>query len=286
MRTSESMVVFAKMNGLGNKILIADLRNLPLDTLIEPSAILNLAKSDITQFDQMMVIYQAESYIIKIYNADCSMAGACGNGMRCVSKYIFEQTGEKLINCLVENRILVCEYKDENNIFVSMGQPDFSAQAIGLNYQIDDTSAVKLHEALPPAFLVSVGNPHAVFFLSNLPEIAQVKSLGKKLEHHPIFTNRCNISFAKMQNSNNIKLYTWERGAGLTQACGSAACASLIAAIKLGLASDSAYIHCLGGVLETSWKIGREVILGGKADLEFYGKFNINNGEFELWPPK
>lgn len=286
MQTQQSMAAFAKMHGLGNQIFIADLRDFPLSTTIDPTIILRLAQDEQSKFDQMMVIYQADDYIIKIYNADASLAGACGNGMRCVTKYLHTQTGQNIFKCRTKSGLLLCEYRDKNNIFISMGQPNFSSAALGLTHEIADTSAVSLRPDLPPAFLVSMGNPHAIFFMDELPALPRIKQLGEQLEKHAIFNNRCNISFAKVLDKHNIKLYTWERGAGLTQACGSAACASFVAAAKTGACTTNAHIHCLGGILEIAWQEGQEVRLGGAAKFEFSGKFNINNGEFELCPPK
>lgn len=279
---NKHLAPFAKMHGLGNQIFIADLQAFALDTSIDSSVILQIAQDKTTHFDQMMVIYKQDEYIIKIYNADGSKAGACGNGMRCVSRYIYETSGQRSINARTCNGLLHCEYRQENEISVQMGKPAFSSEAIGLSYDVDSTACVVLHPQLPPAFLLSMGNPHAIFFLDRMLSLPDIKTLGALLENHDIFKNRCNISFAKVIDKHNIQLYSWERGAGLTQACGSAACACLVAAIEKNLCQSYASIMCLGGQLKVLWKQSEQVELIGPADLEFYGNFNINNGKFKL----
>lgn len=268
---------FAKINALGNQILVFDIDNIKNFSLIFNSLLNN---NDI-YFEQMMIISKNKenihSFELSIYNNDGSKAGACGNGMRAVMQYVYHKYNTKLA-CFVtsQGRYLSCEYINDENILVNMGKPEFNSLALGLTRNIKNIDNVKLDNNLPAASLVSVGNPHAIFFLDTLPSLELIIEKGALLEKHSLFKDKCNISFAKIDDIHCISLRTWERGAGLTKACGSAACATHIAAFKRNLCSNQTLIKLLEGNLTINWSLEHDIIMIGPSIIEFFGKININ----------
>jgi diaminopimelate epimerase len=238
-----------KMNGLGNEIVILDLRG--SDLSVVASEVRAIGRGEGLHFDQLMVLFDPRSEgtdaFMKIYNIDGSEAGACGNGTRCVAWMLMRDgTRDRL----------VLETAMGGLLSIDMGQPRLAWNEIPLSYPIQDTASVVLdipvQSDLPPATLVNMGNPHAVFFLDPDQE-PDLEKLGPMLEHHPIFPDRANISFARIIAPDNIILNVWERGAGITQACGSAACATLVAAVLRGLSARAARIALPGGNLHIVW---------------------------------
>lgn len=268
---------FAKINALGNEILVFDMEHIKKFSIVFNSF---LNSKDI-YFEQMMVICKSKTntynFELSIYNNDGSKAGACGNGMRAVMQYVYYKYNLKIASFMTsQGRYLSCEYINDEKILVNMAKPQFDNMSLGLSDNIKDIDNVKLDTDLPPASLVSVGNPHAIFFLDTIPSLEMVIKKGTLLEKHILFKDRCNISFAKVKNKNYIKLRTWERGAGLTKACGSAACATHIAAFKKGLCSNKSSIELLGGELTINWSLGHDIIMIGPSMINFFGKIDIN----------
>lgn len=258
---------FAKINALGNKILVLEgCKNLDkaFTSLLNYSA-----------FDQLMLVNKNK---LEIYNNDKSLAGACGNGMRALTQYFYYKYKQKQASFITkQGRELHCEYINDEKILVNMGQPKFDAASLGLTKTIENVNKVVLDPLLPAASLVSVGNPHAVFFLNKLPDLEEICQIGPKLEKHPLFKDKCNISFAKIKDKAHIKLRTWERGAGLTQACGSAACATQIAAYRHKLCAEQTLIELLGGNLSIKWKPNSDIIMSGPSLIEFFGFIDDKN---------
>lgn len=272
---------FAKINALGNEIIVLDIKNKQVFDKVFKSFL----KQDNIYFEQMMVIYEnhTENYDFDlcIYNNNGSLAGACGNGMRALMQYIYYKYSKKNATFCIEGRILSAEYIDDNHIIVNMGQPQFDSASLGLSSEVQNMNNVILDSDLPPASLVSVGNPHAIFFLNDLHTLNEIKIKGAQLERHSLFKNRCNISFAVVEKAGYIKLRTWERDAGLTKACGSASCATHIAAFNKNLTSEKSTIELLGGILNISWKPNYDIIMEGASKIEFFGIVNLNNYNIE-----
>lgn len=266
-------IPFIKMDGLGNDFVIIDARQKVITlTSAEISKIANRRTG--IGFDQLFILTKSNIADIKmvIYNGDGSSAGACGNGTRCIASLLFEEDSLKK-EVLIEapGSKLLKAYKKEQ-ISVNMGAPDFSWQGIGLTEEKD---TLNLENLLPnmSACAVSMGNPHAVFFVEDVSKINLAK-LGPLVEHNPLFVNRTNVEFAQIVSPSKILMRVWERGAGITQACGSGACATLAAAYKKGLSSNKAQIIMPGGTLEIENKNG-EILMAGPVNKAFIGQFYI-----------
>jgi len=264
-----------KMNGLGNEIVILDLRG--TDLSVTGAQVRAIGRGDGLAFDQLMVLFDPRSKgteaFMKIYNIDGTEAGACGNGTRCVAWLLLKGTDRDRLVLETAAARLTCQRKGEVSFAVDMGQPRFAWNEIPLREAVPDTSKLDLElpstGALPAAALVNMGNPHAVFFLppQNTYDLAK---LGPLLEYHPLFPDRANISFAEVKSPDHIILNVWERGAGLTKACGSAACATLVAAVRQGLAARAARITLPGGDLRIHWReADNEVEMTGPVAFEY-----------------
>jgi diaminopimelate epimerase len=264
-----------KMNGIGNEIVILDLRGTGIAVTTEE--VRAIGRGEGLGFDQLMVLFDPRSKdtdaFMKIYNIDGSESATCGNGTRCVAWWALR--GNNRDHLLLETAAgrLACQRKGEWSFAVDMGQPRFAWDDIPLRAAVPDTNKVALElslpVSLPPAALVSMGNPHAVFFLSDA-EAYDLAKLGPLLEHHPIFPQRANISFAQVRSPDHIILNVWERGTGLTQACGSAACATLVAAVRRGLSARAARISLPGGDLHIAWRErDNQIEMTGPVAFEF-----------------
>ena len=225
---------FVKMNGLGNEIVIVDLRCAPGP--ITAAEARDAARRE--PYDQLMALYPADGgadAAIRIFNNDGSEAGACGNGMRCVAALISDQTGRSDLKFATPAGMLAC-WRERNGLFtVDMGPPRLRWDEIPLARETPDTRAIDLSFALPDGTwlrapsAVSMGNPHAIFWVDD-PEGYDLSAIGPRLEHDPIFPERANITLATTPARDLVVIRSWERGAGLTKACGSAACAAAGAA--------------------------------------------------------
>nr|MBA3448693.1 diaminopimelate epimerase [Pseudaminobacter sp.] len=231
---------FAKMNGLGNEIIVADMRG-RTDSVL-PAAAIALNADPATKFDQIMAIHDPRTLgtanYIRIINSDGSMAQACGNGMRCVVQALAAETDQKLFTFETVAGILNAEEHADGLISVDMGAPRFGWQEIPLAEEFSDTSRIELQigpidaPVLHSPSALSMGNPHAIFWVDRDVWSYDLERFGPLLENHPIFPERANISIASVTARDALTLRTWERGAGLTKACGSAACAAAVGAAR------------------------------------------------------
>ncbi|OYX15160.1 MAG: diaminopimelate epimerase [Rhizobiales bacterium 32-66-8] len=266
---------FVKMNGLGNEILVLDLRADPMD--VPPAAARALARPGVLPFDQAMVLYPPQradtAGFVRILNSDGSESAACGNGTRCIAALEFERTGARQILFESPAGLLECTVLADGTVTVDMGAPRLDWADIPLAHAVVDTTALTIpgYEALGPASFVSMGNPHAVFFVSDV-SIADVERLGAELEHNPLFPQRVNVSFAHLRTPDHIDLNVWERGAGRTRACGTAACATAVAAVRTGRSPRAVRITLPGGDLTIAWRAeDGHVLMTGPVAHEFAG---------------
>src|SRR5580693_7887715 len=232
---------FAKMNGIGNEIVVVDLRDKPATVSAEEARA--VASPAGVPYDQLMVLQpprlSGTEAFIRIYNNDGSEAGACGNGMRCVARRVFEASGQHAVTFETQAGLLNCWQGPAADLYtVDMGAPKFGWQDIPLAEEFRDTRYIELQigpidkPILHSPSAVNMGNPHAVFWVDDVAAY-DLARIGPLLENHPIFPERANISLAAVKSRHHIVLRTWERGAGLTRACGSAACAAAVAAARL-----------------------------------------------------
>jgi diaminopimelate epimerase len=262
------------MNGVGNKILTLDLRGTAvLPTPAEARAIHRAPGLD---YDQLMVLSDplrpATEAFVRIYNNDGGEAGACGNGTRCVADRLARLSGARAFAVETAAGIIACERLDEWIYRVDMGSPRLAWNEIPLAKPVYDERAVSLKlPGLPDyglASVVNMGNPHAIFWVKDVAAIP-LESVGPQFETLPIFPEKANISFAEVLAPDKIKLRVWERGVGITLGCGSAACATLVAASRLGLAGRAARVELPGGALTIEWRASDDhVLMTGPVEFE------------------
>jgi diaminopimelate epimerase len=274
---------FAKMNGIGNEIVVVDLR----DTFarVTPDEARAVAAPQGVPYDQLMVLQtprlQGTEAFISIYNNDGSEAGACGNGMRCVAQQVFAGTGKTALTFETKAGLLNCWQGPEPDLYtVDMGPPKFGWQDIPLAEEFRDTRSIELQigpidaPILHTPSAVSMGNPHAVFWVDDV-DAYDLARFGPLLENHPIFPERANITLAHIVDRDTITIRTWERGAGLTRACGSAACATAVSAARLRRANRIVAITLPGGELSIEWRERDDhVLMTGPATFEYAGRFD------------
>ncbi|WP_375451075.1 diaminopimelate epimerase [uncultured Devosia sp.] len=288
MRPGVSGVPFNKMNGLGNEIIVVDLRGRPERIAATAAIAINGAPS--TRFDQIMAIHDPRTpgtfAYIEIINSDGTRAQACGNGMRCVVQMLAAETGQASYVFETLAGILGGDEHDDGLIAVDMGKPHFGWREIPLSEEFSDTSGIELQigpidaPILHTPSVVSMGNPHAVFWVKDDVWTYALERFGPLLENHPMFPERANISIAQVVSSDHIILRTWERGAGLTQACGTAACAALVSAARTKRGGRTATVTLPGGDLRVEWRDNDHVVLTGPAELEFSGTLDPVTGEW------
>jgi len=270
---------FVKMNGLGNEIVIVDLRGAA--DPIEAAEARAAARQE--PYDQLMALYPArgdEDASIRIYNNDGSEAGACGNGMRCVAALVSEATGRARLEFATAAGAVAC-WREKNGLFtVDMGVPRFRWDEIPLAQEFADTRAIELEigprgaPVLHSPSAVSMGNPHAIFWVDD-PAAYDLAKIGPLLEHHPMFPERANITLAATPSRDHVVIRTWERGAGLTKACGSAACAAAVAAVRLRRVGRIVTVTLPGGDLGIEWRESDDhVLMTGPVEYEHKGRFD------------
>jgi diaminopimelate epimerase len=272
---------FVKMNGIGNEIVIVDLRDKP--AVVTPDEARAVASPKGVHFDQLMVLQPPRlagtEAFIRIYNNDGSESSACGNGMRCVARRLFEATGQKQGTFETRAGLLNC-WRVGELYTVDMGPPKFGWKDIPLAEEFRDTRYIELQigpidaPVLHSPSVVSMGNPHAIFWVDDV-EAYDLARFGPLLENHPIFPERANITLAHIVDRDHITIRTWERGAGLTKACGSAACATAVAAARLKRANRTVQISLPGGELGIEWRERDDhVLMTGTATFEYEGRFD------------
>jgi diaminopimelate epimerase len=274
---------FVKMNGIGNEIVVVDLRqDAAKGTKIEPEEARAAAKP--VPYDQLMALYPPRTpgtdAFIRIYNNDGSEAGACGNGMRCVADIVAKQSGKKALTFETTAGILNCWKGDDGLFTVDMGAPRFKWNEIPLAEEIRDTRNIELQigpidkPVLHTPSVVSMGNPHAIFWVDDV-EAYDLHRFGPLLENHPMFPERANITLAHIVSRDAMVIRTWERGAGLTKACGSAACAAAVAAARLKRTNRKVKVTLPGGELTIDWRESDDhVLMTGPIAFEFEGTFD------------
>ena len=248
---------FYKMHGLGNDFIVLDSRAGQLMPDADQMRLLADRRLGLG-CDQIMVIrssHTPQTIRLDMFNADGSPAGACGNGTRCVARLVMDQDGADKIGIETIAGHLTGWRADKASEIISadMG-PVFTDWTDIPTIKPVDTLSVDLGLAeFGPATLVSVGNPHAVFFVDDADAVDLLK-WGPLAEHHDLFADRANIEFIQILDRQTIRMRVWERGAGVTMACGSGACAAAVAAARRGLTEDEVTIHLDGGALQICWR--------------------------------
>jgi diaminopimelate epimerase len=272
---------FVKMNGIGNEIVVVDLRASAAGITADEARA--AAGPEGTPYDQLMALYPpgtpGTDALVRIYNNDGSEAGACGNGMRCVASLIADQTGKSALTFETSAGIINCWKSPDGMFTVDMGPPHFKWNEIPLAEEFRDTRAIELQigpidkPVLHSPSVVSMGNPHAIFWVDDV-EAYDLARFGPLLENHPMFPERANITLAHIVSREHIVIRTWERGAGLTKACGSAACAAAVAAARLKRTARTVKVTLHGGELAIEWREKDDhVLMTGPVEFEREGQF-------------
>lgn len=282
-------VPFVRMNGIGNEILVVDMRGC-VDRIL-PAAAIALATDPAMGFDQIMAVHDPRrsetDAFIDILNSDGSAAQACGNGTRCVVAMLSAQTGRSSFTFETVAGLLPARVHAGGAISVDLGRPRFDWQDIPLAEEFRDTRMIELQigpidaPVLHSPSVVSMGNPHAVFWVDQDVWSYELEKFGPLLENHPIFPERANITIAQVTARDAITVRTWERGAGLTRACGSAACAAAVCGARTGRTQRTVTIAAPGGQLLIEWRGDDHVVMTGPAEREFSGRLDPATGAWQ-----
>ena len=240
-----------RMDGLGNDFVIVDRRENSIN--LSKDEIIKLGDRKVLGFDQILFIesLQKNSYPITIYNSDGGKVSACGNGARCIAYLLGKNLNIKEIKLKTSNRLLNAKIVGDFYVELEMGKPLFNFKEIPLS-KTTNPSNITLNiddKIFSGGFCVNVGNPHIVFFVQDCFE-HDLRVIGPKIESHDLFPEKVNVTFAEVIDKNNIKVNVWERGAGLTKACGTAACATAVAALKNKSVNNKVDIKFNEGILK------------------------------------
>jgi diaminopimelate epimerase len=273
-----SALKFRKMNGLGNDFVVVDARS---DALaLTPDAVRAIAdRKEGIGCDQLIALEpsKAADVFMRIWNADGGEVAACGNAARCVAGLLAQEQGRPEITIETEDQVLGARVGADGLVTIDMGAPRLKWNEIPLAEEFHDTRRIELQAGpidapvLHSPAVVNVGNPHAIFFVDDVDAI-DLARIGPMLEHHPLFPERANISVVQILSPDHLRVRTWERGAGLTRACGTAACASAVAAIRRELTGRTVRATLPGGDLIIEWREGDgHVLMTGPFALDFEG---------------
>ena len=253
-----------KMDGLGNDFIIIDRRassiNLTKEKIIELSSRTNIG------FDQIIFIEKEKenSYPITIFNSDGNEVSACGNGSRCVAYLLSKNLNTKEIRLKTSNRILIAKIVKNFCVELEVGKPLLDSKDIPISKSInpEDITLNIDNKTFAGGFCVNVGNPHIIFFVKDCLEY-DLKAIGPKIENHELFPEKTNVTFAQIIDRKNITVNVWERGAGLTKACGTAACATAVAALKKKLVNNKVNIKFKEGHLNIEIDESNKIFMTG-----------------------
>lgn len=284
-RKTSSRLPFTKMHGLGNDFVVIDLISNPATLSSEQIRELGDRHRGIG-FDQLLMIDAPRrpdaDFLYRIFNADGSEVEHCGNGARCFAKYVLDRglIASSPINVETANRLLTLNAHPDGQIQVDMGEPDFTPASLPLNAEQQNSYTVSIQvdgeNQSIEFYALSMGNPHAVLVVPDC-ENAPVKAMGTQIGSLPQFPQGVNVGFMEIQDRQHIRLRVYERGAGETEACGTGACAAVVAGIKAGLLDHTVTADLNGGRLEISWQgEGHPVLMTGPAATVFEGHISLS----------
>jgi len=257
-----------KMDGLGNDFIIFDKRkkliSLTKDQIIKISSRSNIG------CDQVIFIDEEKTSDISLtfYNSDGGEISACGNGSRCAAFLLMKENNKKKISLRTKVGILQAELDDKNLVRINMGQPNFKWIKIPLSKEMDNKNLkIKINsidgKEIEGGFSLSIGNPHIIFFVEDFNKF-NLKEIGPKIENHSYFPEKCNVTLASIKNKKHLKVKVWERGAGLTKACGTAACATAVSGTILKLNERCVDVEFQEGLLNIEWNANNNIYMTGK----------------------
>jgi len=270
-------LAFTKMHGLGNDFVVLDARTgaPALDTAAY-RAIGDRRRG--VGYDQFLTVLPARNggtVYMGIHNPDGSEAEACGNGTRCVAAMLMDEAGREDVVIETVAGSLACTREADGRVTVDMGPAVLEWDRIPLAVEADTLSVDLGDAAMTGCCCVNIGNPHAVFFVDDADAV-DVAGIGPGLETHPMFPERANIEFVSVVSPTELRMRVWERGAGITQACGSGACATIVAAVRRGLAERRADVVLDGGTLTLEWTEAGRVLMTGPTATSFSGVIHLD----------
>lgn len=272
---------FTKMHGLGNDFMVLDL--ISQHAHIQPKHARQWGDRHTgVGFDQLLIVETPSNpdvdFRYRIFNSDGSEVEQCGNGARCFARFVFDKrlTVKKVIKVETKGGIIELRLRNDNQVTVDMGAPRLEPKQIPFEADAEAISyPVQVEGRTVELAAVSMGNPHGVLRVDNV-DTAPVHELGPKLEHHPRFPNRANIGFLQVIDEHRARLRVWERGAGETQACGTGACAAVVAGIRQGWLNSPVQIELPGGLLDIEWAgPGKPVLMTGPAVRVYEGQVRL-----------
>ena len=267
------MLSFRKMHGLGNDFVVLDGRAAPLGLTRDEIVALADRRRGIG-CDQLIIMEPPAAgadVFMRIHNPDGSEAGACGNATRCIASLIAAETGKAQVVVRTISGDLPSEARPDGLWQVDMGPARLGWREVPLAREADTLHVPLACGPVADPAACSMGNPHANFFVPDLDALP-ISEIGPRLEHDPIFPDRANIGFVQVMSPNHLRLVVWERGAGLTLACGSGACAAMVNAHRRGLTGRAARISMPGGDLFMEWRQDGHVLMTGPVATAFTGQ--------------
>ena len=256
-----------KMDGLGNDFVIFDNRkksfSLTKDQIIKISDRKNIGCDQVIFIEKDKI---NDAYL-RFYNADGGEISACGNGSRCVAYFLMKENNKKEVSLKTKSGILNSNMSEKNLVKINMGQPNFKWDKIPLSKEMNYKNLnIKINskngKEIIGGFSLNVGNPHIIFFVENINDF-DLNKIGPEIENHEYFPQKCNVTIANVKNKNHIKVRVWERGAGLTKACGTAACATGVASAVLKLTDRETNIEFQEGSLNINWYKDNNIYMTG-----------------------
>ncbi len=277
--TVKTAIALRKMNGLGNDFAVLDARPHTLALSIEQARAIADRESGVG-CDQVIAIEASPAgadAFMRIWNHDGGEVEACGNAMRCVASILAEELGRPQVSIQTSADMLSAVVNPDGSVTVDMGVPKLRWDQIPLSEEFHDTRIIELQvgpiddPVLHTPSVVNVGNPHCIFWVDDL-DAHDLARIGPILEHHPLFPERANISLAHVTAPDAITLCVWERGVGLTRACGTAACAVVVAAARKKLTGRNVTVALPGGSLQMEWRESDDhILMTGPSELEYEG---------------
>ncbi len=272
------LVDFIKMHGCGNDFVVMDERGRSLDLTTERAVRIADRHRGIG-CDQFIVLERppvahAADVFMRIRNPDGSEAGACGNAARCVVDLLASETGGRAFTVQTISGFLPSLVRDDGLVQVDMGPARLDWRDIPLAGPADTLHLDLAAPGVSDPAAVSMGNPHATFFVEDLDPI-DIPAIGPQLEHAAMFPERANIGFVQILSRDRLRLRVWERSAGLTLACGSGACAAMVNAARRGLTGRHAHVIVDGGALDLLWREDGHVLMTGPATTAYRGRIEL-----------
>ena len=276
--TVATPIPFRKMNGLGNDFVVLDARAQPL-VISENAAKAIADRKTGIGCDQLIVLEKSSGYDVRmrIWNAEGGEVQSCGNASRCIADLLFDENDTNTATISTKGGMLIASKAGDKMVTIDQGLPKFGWKDIPLSEAFADTRHIEMqygpidHPLIHSPSVVNVGNPHCIFWVDDL-DVVDLGRAGPMLENHPLFPERANVSFAKVVARDHVILRVWERGAGLTKACGTAACATMAAGHRIKIIDDKCRITLPGGDLHMAVRESDgHVMMTGPVAYEFDG---------------